>query len=159
MGDRLGKPGAVVFCSLFCMVANFGRGDVRMGFFFILHVHQAVKMAARDPILSPPSRQRPYHIENTSSRPITEVKQCWARSVLGWVTAWEHRVQLSFALSFAWWPILEGGMSEWDFFILHGRPRPESHSCFENEFLQKPQSKERQETQSWELETQRVPRT
>ena len=22
--------------------------------------------------------QRPYHVENTSSRPITEVKQCWA---------------------------------------------------------------------------------
>ena len=29
------------------------------------------------------SRQRPYHIECTSSRPITEVKQCWARLVPG----------------------------------------------------------------------------
>ena len=35
---------------------------------------------------------RPYHVENTSSRPITEVKQRRARLVLGWVTAWEYRV-------------------------------------------------------------------
>ena len=45
-------------------------------------------------------RQRPYHVENTSSRPITEVKERWARLVLGWVTAWEHRVLLSFSLFF-----------------------------------------------------------
>ena len=38
--------------------------------------------------------QRPYHVEHTSSRPITEVKQHWARLVLGWETAWEHRVLL-----------------------------------------------------------------
>ena len=38
---------------------------------------------------------RPYHLEYTSSRPITEVKQGWAVLVLGWVTAWEHRVPLS----------------------------------------------------------------
>ena len=44
------------------------------------------------------SRQRPYHIENTSSRPITEVKQCWARLVLGWETAWEPLVLLSILL-------------------------------------------------------------
>ena len=36
---------------------------------------------------------RPYHVENTGSRPITAVKQRRARSVLGWVTAWEYRVQ------------------------------------------------------------------
>ena len=41
-------------------------------------------------------RQRPYHVESTSSRPITEVKQRWARLVLGWVTAWEPRVPLAF---------------------------------------------------------------
>ena len=41
-------------------------------------------------------RQRPYHVENTGSRPITEVKQRRARLVLGWVTAWEHRVLLAF---------------------------------------------------------------
>ncbi len=39
---------------------------------------------------SPPC-QRPYHVEHTSSRPITEVKQHWARIVLGWETAWELR--------------------------------------------------------------------
>ena len=33
---------------------------------------------------------RPYHVENTSSRPITEVKQHWVALVLGWVTAWEY---------------------------------------------------------------------
>ena len=35
---------------------------------------------------------RPYHVEYTSSRPITEVKQHWAELVLGWVTAWEYSV-------------------------------------------------------------------
>ena len=34
----------------------------------------------------------PYHVESTSSRPITEVKQHWAALVLGWVTAWEYAV-------------------------------------------------------------------
>ena len=51
------------------------------------------------------SRQRPYHVENTSSRPITEVKQRWARLVLGWVTAWEHRVLLSFSCIWSKWNI------------------------------------------------------
>ena len=37
-------------------------------------------------------RLRPYHAECTGSRPITEVKQRRAGSVLGWVTAWEHPV-------------------------------------------------------------------
>ena len=35
---------------------------------------------------------RSYHVENTSSRLITEVKQHRARLVLGWVTAWEYLV-------------------------------------------------------------------
>ena len=35
---------------------------------------------------------RPYHVEYTGSRLITEVKQRRARLVLGWVTAWEYRV-------------------------------------------------------------------
>ena len=35
---------------------------------------------------------RPYHVENTSSRLITEVKQRRAWLVLGWVTAWEYQV-------------------------------------------------------------------
>ena len=41
-------------------------------------------------------RQRPYHVECTSSRPITEVKQHWAALVLGWVTAWEYAVLYTF---------------------------------------------------------------
>ena len=32
----------------------------------------------------------PYHVENTSSRPIIEVKQRRARLIIGWVTAWEN---------------------------------------------------------------------
>ena len=35
---------------------------------------------------------RPYHVEYTSSRLITEVKQRRAQLVLGWVTAWEYWV-------------------------------------------------------------------
>ena len=35
---------------------------------------------------------RPYHVEYTGSRPITEVKQRRAWLVLGWVTAWEYQV-------------------------------------------------------------------
>ena len=46
-------------------------------------------------LFTPFSRQRPYHIEHTSSRPITEVKQGWDLLVLGWVTAWEHWVLLA----------------------------------------------------------------
>ena len=46
-------------------------------------------------------RLRPYHAECTGSRPITEVKQRRAGSVLGWVTAWEHPVlKASFYLRF-----------------------------------------------------------
>jgi hypothetical protein len=46
------------------------------------------------------SRQRPYHVENTGSRPITEVKQHRALLVLRWVTAWERSVPLAFFYSF-----------------------------------------------------------
>ena len=37
-------------------------------------------------------RLRPYHVENSRSRPIPEFKQRLARSVFGWVTAWEYLV-------------------------------------------------------------------
>ena len=53
------------------------------------------------PLSEPLGCQRPYHVEHTSSRPITEVKQRWAQSVLGWVTAWEHWVLLAFCQCFA----------------------------------------------------------
>ena len=42
------------------------------------------------------TRQRPYHVESTASRPISEVKQRWVWIVLGWVTAWEHQMLLAF---------------------------------------------------------------
>ena len=45
-------------------------------------------------------RQRSYHGESTSSRPITEVKHRRAWLVLGWVTAWEHHVMLTFPYFF-----------------------------------------------------------
>ena len=35
---------------------------------------------------------RPYNVESTSSRLITEVKSHPAKLVLGWVTAWEYLV-------------------------------------------------------------------
>jgi hypothetical protein len=42
-------------------------------------------------------RQRPYCIERTRSHLNSEVKQCKARLVLGWETAWEAlRVPLAF---------------------------------------------------------------
>ena len=47
-------------------------------------------------------RQRPYHVECTASRPISEVKQRWAWLVLGWVTAWEHQVLLAFVYFFSY---------------------------------------------------------
>ncbi len=51
--------------------------------------------------------QRPYHVEHTSSRPITEVKQHWARIVLRWETAWELLVLLAFfAFSVSFYMIL-----------------------------------------------------
>ncbi|KAG7197573.1 hypothetical protein KM043_001326 [Ampulex compressa] len=34
--------------------------------------------------------QRPYHVENTSSRPITEVKQRWARGLVVRYVAWNR---------------------------------------------------------------------
>ena len=43
---------------------------------------------------------RPYHVENTGSRPITEVKQRRAWLVLRWVTAWEHHVLYTFLFHF-----------------------------------------------------------
>ena len=39
---------------------------------------------------------RPYHLEHTASRPLSEVKQGRARLVLGWETAWENWVSMAF---------------------------------------------------------------
>src|SRR6478735_8356432 len=43
-------------------------------------------------------RLRPYRAENTPSRPIWQVKQRWARLVLGSETSWESRVLQAFVL-------------------------------------------------------------
>ena len=59
-------------------------------------LHQCVSTETQQRFLLVFSCQRPYHVEHTGSRPITEVKQRRARLVLGWVTAWEPRVLLIF---------------------------------------------------------------
>ena len=78
MGDRLGTPSAVVIFVSLQLTSVIEKTYVKCWIF------------------DTTSRQRPYHVENTSSRPITEVKQRWAWLVLGWETAWEHQVLLSF---------------------------------------------------------------
>ena len=77
MGDRLGIPGVVGFFS-FSTLFNEHRKQVRVTH-FDMHPNAV-------------SCLRPYHVEYTSSRPITEAKQRWAWLVLGWVTAWEYQV-------------------------------------------------------------------
>ena len=64
------------------------------------HVRRASAFALQKAYRTERSCLRPYHVENTGSRPITEVKQRRARLVLGWVTAWEHRVQLASSFLF-----------------------------------------------------------
>ena len=79
-------PGMVSFCVDSC----WGPSTSCQGFSLNLGLHPSVCPGASCP------RQRPHHVEYTSSRPITEVKQHWARLVLGWVTAWEPLVPLAF---------------------------------------------------------------
>ncbi|KAL1128867.1 hypothetical protein AAG570_013401 [Ranatra chinensis] len=67
-------------------------------------------------------RQRPYHVEYTGSRPITEVKQRRAWSVPGWVTAWEHHVPLAFFILL----ILFQSKHTTDWKRLRDRPRNEN---------------------------------
>ena len=47
-------------------------------------------------------RERPYHAENTCTRPITDVKQHRARLVVSWETRCEARVSFSFSTFFPW---------------------------------------------------------
>ena len=61
------------------------------------------KRKAHLKVLHRSSRQRPYHVEHTASRPISEVKQRWVWLVLGWVTAWEYQMLLAFC---TWAPSL-----------------------------------------------------
>ena len=122
MGDRLGTRGAVgifLFSRFFSSHA-FSR---HKRFLYVLYPFCPTPCASRVLLVTlfpvfcykrlvakcgkrflgnknqPLSRQRPYHVECTSSRPITEVKRRRASLVLGWVTAWEHGVLLAFLFS------------------------------------------------------------
>ena len=115
MGDRLGTPSAVVILLFALLISDWDAFEhclhsylmciILMTYsFFILmaslfewtYLLTQVKLSKCSSLhFTPHSRQRPYHVENTSSRPITEVKQRWAWLVLGWETAWEHQVLLS----------------------------------------------------------------
>jgi hypothetical protein len=66
---------------------------ISMTFWYVIHVKSIL---FKYNTYSSHTRQRPYHVEYTGSRPITEVKQRRAWLVLGWVTAWEHHVLLAF---------------------------------------------------------------
>ena len=97
MGDRLGTRGAVGkqpfdFC---CQIQPILRWKMTNGKPILFVWYGGSRFWLIKPFLLLLSCLRPYHIEHTSSRPITEVKQCWARLVLGWVTAWEHWVLLA----------------------------------------------------------------
>ena len=50
---------------------------------------------------NPESCLRPYHVESTRSRLITEVKQHWVMLVLGWVTTWEYMMSQA-KFNFEW---------------------------------------------------------
>jgi hypothetical protein len=73
---------------------SFKVSSVHLPLFLLLSTSRSAYFKRQNVCLLP--CQRPYHVEHTSSRPITEVKQHWARIVLGWETAWEHRVLLAF---------------------------------------------------------------
>ena len=60
--------------------------------------HDAQKRAKVSDMRTHASRLRPYRVENTASRLICQVKQRWARLVLGLETAWESRVLQAFIL-------------------------------------------------------------
>ena len=80
----------VLLTSRICVEAYFVDASLAS------RLHQCVSTETPQRFLLVFSCQRPYHVEHTGSRPITEVKQRRARLVLGWVTAWEPRVLLIF---------------------------------------------------------------
>ena len=109
MGDRLGTPSAVVILFLRqpispILILTFSPGGSCQESIqpFVLLCDGTSWHDIKKGIFNSSSRQRPYHVENTSSRPITEVKQRWAWLVLGWETAWEHQVLLSFLFLYSW---------------------------------------------------------
>ena len=76
---------------MICHLLHIAAKTAKFGFFpvfpFLLLVQNSLQLGCSLRCL------RPYHVEYTSSRLITEVKQHWAELVLGWVTAWEYSVQ------------------------------------------------------------------
>ena len=68
-------------------------------FFMCIHTQAHDNTNKKVGCLSLISRQRPYHVEHTASRPISEVKQRWVWLVLGWVTAWEYQMLLAFYIN------------------------------------------------------------
>ena len=68
-------------------------------FFMCIYTHAHDNTNKKVGCLSLISRQRPYHVEHTASRPISEVKQRWVWLVLGWVTAWEYQMLLAFYIN------------------------------------------------------------
>ena len=62
---------------------------------FLTH-EQWLRQQERGSERSSSERVGSSHAESTGSRPIPEVKQRRAESVLGWVTAWEHSVSYTF---------------------------------------------------------------
>ena len=78
MGDRLGLRGAVDILSEVSQIYYNQCISLLEFLFIICQMNSLVKCL------------RPYHVESTSSRPITEVKQHRVVLVLGWVTAWEY---------------------------------------------------------------------
>ena len=84
MGDGLGIPGVADII--------FAQPNIKFHI-FTYHQETLVSIGAIYCL-------RPYNVESTSSRLITEVKPTLARLVLGWVTAWEYLVlQRLFLLS------------------------------------------------------------
>lgn len=71
--------------------ADLAPGSVRLG--GISHVRQFDSGGHLQT-----QSQLPYHTECTASRPISKVKRCWVRSLVGWVTVREHRILLVFQL-------------------------------------------------------------
>ena len=65
----------------------------------IIHVFQSSQFPALFTLFSEDFRIRPYSVECTRSRSISEVKQLQAGLVLGWVTAWEYPVPYPFIYS------------------------------------------------------------
>ena len=71
---------------------GFWNGVISLNFHDLFMFHYKLTGAHTSVTSEPVKCLRPYHVECTGSRPITEVKQRRAWLVLGWVTAWEPQV-------------------------------------------------------------------